>query len=401
MIELTVHGSPVACRAAAADGRRIAGAVDDSLAKLRGAEADGWVGDAGDAYRAGLGRLTSSGTDLSDRIEPACRALEDFAGELEVVITAMSGVRAHAAGAGLVVTADGVHPPSSPAGLLNQVLADAYEAKVAAWEECVSRAEAARTKERGAHAHLVAAMSQANGDGWLENLLEVLGLAPPDGMDGVTGAGYLLGLGGLGFGGLGAWMSHGVLGMWQPKFLNANGSWVFGTNQGWSRLDRLRLSLRPGAAARDWRALPNQSANLMRWENAGKWANRAGGAVTALTTGWSQWQADADDPSLDTGERVDRAVTTGASSAAGALAGAEGGAWAGGAIGTAICPGVGTVVGGAVGGLVGGAVGAYAGSELANVVNEQWDGAAHAVGDALGSAGEGLADMGDTLTFWD
>ncbi len=401
MIELTVYGDPAACRAAAGEGRRVASALSASLTRLRGAEADGWVGEAADAYRAGLSKVGHGVSDLSERIEPACRALEDFAGELDVVVAAMAGTRAHAQGAGLTVTADAVQPPAPATGPLSLAVRDEHEARVSAWNECVSRAEAARTKEREAHTRLGAAMAATNGDGWLENLLETLGLAPPDGMDGVTGAGYLLGLGGLGFGGLAGWMSHGVLGMWQPKFLNPSGSWVFGTNQGWSTLDRLRLSLRPGAASRDWRALPYQAGNLQRWEAAGRWANRAGGAVTALTTGWSQWQADADDPSLDTGERVDRAVTTGASSAAGALAGAQGGAWAGGAIGTAICPGVGTVVGGAVGGLVGGAVGAYAGSELADVVNEQWDGAAHAVGDALGAAGDGLSDVGDTLTFWD
>lgn len=412
MIELTVHGSAAACRTAAQSARDAASTLEAQVSTVRHATCDSWTGGAAEGYRGRIADAASALADLVDRIEPACRALDDFAGELDVVTARMADVRSRSAGAGLVISGDAVLPPSGGGGEMTVAEADAHDAKVRAYNEAFDIAQEARGKEREAHSRLVDAMEASNGDGWLENLVERLQLLPPDSMDGVAAAGYVVGLAGLGFGGLAGWMSQGVLGMWQPKFRNARGSWVWGTNKGWTPLQRLRLSLRPGASARDWRALPHQSANLGRWETAGRWANRAGGLVTGLTSGWSQWDADADDPSLDTGERVDRAATKGAGAGLGAWGGASAGAWAGGAIGTAILPGVGTVVGGAVGGLVGGAVGAYAGSELADVVNEQWDGAVHAVGDAVDAVGdglseagdaigEGLSDAGDALTFWD
>lgn len=413
MIDLTVYGDPGACRAAAREGRTVARAVSRAPQRLAAATCDSWTGPAGEGYRDTISDLRGALGDLEDRITPSVEALETFAGELDVVRSRLASVRSTAASAGLSISGDVIQPPADLTGAdLTPAQVDAHDAKVTAYNTAFAAAEDARTKESEAHEHLVSAMTASNGDGWLENLLEKLGLAPPDGMDSVTGAGYLLGLGGLGFGGLAGWMSKGALGIWQPKFLNTQGAWVWGSNQGWSPLQRLGLSLRNGAAARDFRPLPYQAGNVGRWQTAGKWAGRAGTAVTAVTSAWTQWQSDSDDPSLDTGERVDRAATTGASTAAGAWAGAEGGAWVGGAIGTAICPGAGTVIGGAVGGLVGGAVGAYAGSELAGVVNEQWDGAVHAVGDgidaagdALGDAadatGDALGDAADAVTFWD
>ena len=401
MIELRVYGDPAACRAAAEEGARVAKVVDDNAATLRRTTCDSWTGAAANGYRRQIADASAALADIGGRITPACRALEDFAGELEVVRNRMAEVRSIAGAAGLTVSGDVVYPPAGGEAEMSQAQVDAFNAKVRAYNEAFGVAEGARSKEREAHGRVTSAMTASNGDGIVQNLFERLGLLPPDGMDAVTGAGYMLGLGGLGFGGVAGWMQHGVLGVWQPKFRNAKGSWVWGTNNGWSRTQRLGLSLRPGAAKRDWRALPHQSASRGRWATASRWAGRAGGVVTGLTSGWSQWQADADDPTLDTGERVDRAATTAAATGLTAWGGATGGAWAGGAIGTAICPGVGTVVGGAIGGVVGGAIGAYAGSEFAEAVNEQWDGAVHALGDGLEAAGDGLSEVGDTLTFWD
>lgn len=126
-----------------------------------------------------------------------------------------------------------------------------------AYNEAFGIAEDARTKEREAHDRAVSAMQASNGDELVQDVLEKLGLLPPDGMDAVGAGGYVAGLTGRGLGGLAGWMSHGVLGVWQPKFLSARGSWVWGSKQGWSRWQRFTLSMRPGAAARDWRALPH------------------------------------------------------------------------------------------------------------------------------------------------
>ncbi|NHC45204.1 hypothetical protein [Motilibacter aurantiacus] len=400
MIELTVHGSSTACRAAASTGRGVAEELEQSAATVRRTNCGSWSGAAAEGYRATARDAASALTGLADGITPACRALDDFAGALDVVRSDLARVRTLASGAGLAVSGDTVLPPSG-GGEMTEEQAAEHDRKVRAYDEAFAIAQDARAKERDAHSRLVDAMLDSNGDGLVENLLEKLGLLPPDGMDGIAAGGYALGLAGLGFGGLAGWMAQGALGVWQPKFRDAQGRWVWGTNKGWTPLERLRLSLRSGAAARDWRALPHQSANMARWETAGAWANRAGGVVTGITSAWSQWDADADDPSLDTGERVDRAATKGVLSGAGAWGGASAGAWAGGAIGTAIFPGVGTVVGGAIGGLVGGAIGGFAGSELADTVNEQWDGAVHAAGDAVDAIGDGLSDVGDAISFWD
>jgi hypothetical protein len=56
-------------------------------------------------------------------------------------------------------------------------------------------AESAREKELSAHQNLGSTLEKANGDGWIEDLLERVGILAPDGMDGVTGAGWTAGLG--------------------------------------------------------------------------------------------------------------------------------------------------------------------------------------------------------------
>lgn len=394
MIDLTVYGDPAALRTAADAGRLAAGELEQCSASVRRADCGSWTGAAGDAYRTDMHDTSTALTALADRIEPACRALDDLAGTIAAVKAELASARDVAAAAGLAVSAEAVQPPAAADGAATPEQSTAYDKQVTAYNEAVRIADGARSKERDGQTRAVDAMNQSSGDGLVENILEKLGLVPPDGMDGITGAGYLFGLGGLAFGGAADWMSKGVLGMWQPKFKNASGRWVWGTNRGWSAMDRLRLSMRPGAASRDWKPLPHKAATLRRWETAGKWVGRAGGVATALTSGWEQWNADADDPSLDTGERADRAATKGAATGIGAYGGASAGMSIGGVIGTAIFPGPGTVIGGAVGGLVGGAIGGFAGSELGDVVNDKFDGAVHA-------AGDGLSKAADKLSFWD
>lgn len=425
VIELQVYGDVGSCREAVTKARAGSSAIDAALADVGHARSRtaGWTGAAADGFFAQVDSVRSDLTDLCGRIDATAGALEAFADELASVKAKLADVRDFAATHGLSVHGDTVTAPQTPPQTADAPTIRAHNEKVGFWNTAVQMAEEARTKEDGAHDRLGSAMSQANGDGWFENLLETLGFAPPDGMNPVSGTAWVTGLLGFGFGGLSSWVSKNVLGVWQPKFLNARGTWVWGTNKGWSPVDRLLLSLRPGAAERDFRSLPYKAAASESWGTAAKWAGRAGIGITAVTSGWEQWSADADDPSLDVGERVDRAATKGVTTAAGAWAGAQSGAWVGGAIGTAICPGVGTVIGGAVGGLVGGVGGAMVGGAAGDWLNDGWNGAVHgvsdagqAIGDGLSSAGEaigdGLTDVGDTigdglssagdaLTFWD
>lgn len=234
-------------------------------------------------------------------------------------------------------------------------------------------------------------------------VLRKLGFLPPEDADPVGYGKYGWGLGALAFGRYVDWKKRIGSGVWQPKFQNSRGSWVWGTNKGYSPWQRFTLSLRPGASSRDWRALPNQATTRNGWSTAGKWVGRAGTVITAGVSAWNQWNEDADDPTLDTGERVDRAATKGATTAAGAWAGAQGGAWLGGAIGTAICPGVGTVIGGAVGGLIGGAIGAWGGGEIGDWINDSFDGAVHGIADGAEAVADGAKDavgwVGSKLGF--
>ncbi len=414
MIDLQVHGDVGACTEAVRRGDLASGAVDAAVSDLRKAADDSrdWTGVAADAFRGDLDEVRADLSDLQGRLGDATRALRTFTDELVSVRSKMADVRDFAASHGLAVSGETVTSPATPPGDADQATVDAHNEKVRHWNTAVEMADAARSKEAGAHEQLTSALQKVDGDGWLENLLEKLGILPPDNVDGVTGPGWLAGLGLTAFGVQAEAMARAVLGRWQPWFKGPNG-WRIGSPYGHSAWERFKLGLRTGeTAARDWRANPFQSAARGRWSTAGKWAGRIGVPITAATSGWDQWQADADDPSLDTGERVDRTATKAAATTAGAIAGAKGGAMLGGAIGTAIAPGVGTVVGGAVGGLVGGVGGAMAGGAVGDFVNEQWDGAVHAVGDAAGAVGEGLSDAGDAvgeglsdagdaLTFWD
>jgi len=406
VIDTRVYGDAAACHSAAATARTVATAVADAGSDLDGASsrsAAAWTGGASDGFRSTVGDLARDLRELEDRITPAAHALDTFADQLTVVDNDMARIRSTASAAGLTVTADGIQEPGdAPADLGSDptpAQADAHDAAVTAYNElvtaynsCVTQADEARGKESAAHDHLTSAMKASNGDGWLENLAEKLGFLPPDGMDGWDATAWALGLGGLGFGAGTTTMLKGVLQVFQPRVA---GRWS--TAAGMSFWQRLAA----GTQESSWRAKSYQALTRDRWASAGKWAGRAGTVVTAATSAWDQWQDDADDPSLDTGERVDRAATKGAATAAGAWAGGEAGAWAGGAIGTAICPGVGTVIGGVAGGLIGGFVGSSAGAAVGDFINDTADGVGHLAADLGGQAVDAAEDVGDALTFWD
>ena len=89
-----------------------------------------------------------------------------------------------------------------------------------------------------------------------------------------------------------------------------------------------------------------------------------------------QWERDAINPQIGTGERVARATTTGAATAGGGWLGAWGGAKAGAFIGTFGGP-IGIAAGTVIGGIIGGIVGSLAGGGFGNWVNESVSGILH------------------------
>lgn len=397
LLDLTVLGDPAACRTAATDAAGVRTTVSAAEGDLRRAvsAAASWQGRAGASFET---RAEAAGRDLAelgDRIRGLERALEDFAGELTAVASRMAQARSAGVAGGVAVSGESLVRPLAATGLTPSE-ADAHQRKVDAWNEAVEIATGARTKEREAHQRLADGVSASTGDGFVTDLLQRLGFLPPDFADGDDIGAWLFGLGGLGFGAGAGWLVNGRFGMFQPR---VNGQ--FGTARGMSFWQRTWAATDPD----NFHARAYQAASRNNWATAGRWASRAGTAVTAISAGWNQWQADADDPTMGDVEQGTRAATMGATTAAGAWAGAQGGAWAGGAIGTAICPGVGTVVGGVVGGVIGGAVGGFVGSEagqaIIDPVGDAADAAADWAGDRLDDAGETLSDVGDTLSFWD
>lgn len=189
-------------------------------------------------------------------------------------------------------------------------------------------------------------------------------------------------LSGLGVASL--WMSRVVHGRFAPR--DALGRYLpVGGVPWWKGAWRQRQ-------ASNWQAKPHASAVRGFWGAAGKWATRAGGAVTFGTTAYNQWQDDASSPHLSGAERAGRAGASGALTAGGSVAGAWAGAQVGAVIGSVGGP-VGSVVGGAVGGLVGGFVGSELGGQLGDAVKG-------AAGRAADAAADTLDDVGDALSFW-
>ncbi|MGQ0465852.1 MAG: hypothetical protein ACT4QG_11090 [Sporichthyaceae bacterium] len=148
---------------------------------------------------------------------------------------------------------------------------------------------------------------------------------------------------------------------------------------------------RPGYAIRpsSWVAKPGHQIPHTQWTTAGRALGVAGAALEGGKSAWGQWQTDADDPNLDTSERLARAGFVGAASGGGAWAGAYGGALAGGAIGS-VFPGPGTVIGAAIGGALGGMGGSAVGENLAELVVDP-------VGEVYGTVLDGYAEIGQGI----
>lgn len=191
---------------------------------------------------------------------------------------------------------------------------DAHERTVRAWNEAVEIAEGARRKEAEAHQHLADGVTASTGDGFVVDLLQRLGLLPPDFADGDDVGAWLLGVGGLGFGAGVSWMVDKRYGMFQPRVNNR-----FGSPVGMSFWQRAWAATDPD----NFHAKSNAASVRNAWSRAGRWTGRAGGAVTIISAGWNQWQADADDPSMGDAERRARAATMSTTTAGGAILGAK------------------------------------------------------------------------------
>ncbi|MBL0749817.1 WXG100 family type VII secretion target [Nocardioides baculatus] len=398
LLDLVVHGDPASCRTAATDvgtaRTTITTAVDDVRRAARTAST--WEGRAGIAFETRVEGAVKDLRELDRRLETLGTALTHFAGELTAVESKMAEARSVGVAGGVRTSGESLVRPAAPATDATPDQVTAHNDVVTAWNEAVEIADAARTKEQEAHQHLGDGIKKSTGDGFVVDLLQRLGFLPPDFADGDDIASWLFGLGGLGLGAGIGWMVNGRYGIFQPRingrFASASGMTFW--QRAWA-----------AGKSDNFHATPYSAATRNGWATAGRWAGRAGTVVTAVSAGWNQWQADADDPSMGDVEQGTRAATMGATTAAGAWAGAQGGAWAGGAIGTAICPGVGTVVGGVVGGIVGGAVGGFVGSEVGQAildpVGDAADAAADWAGDRLYDAGDALSDVGDAISFWD
>lgn len=397
VLDTEVLGDPASCRTAGDALRTLVDALAEAEAGAERARAlaGDWTGRSAAAWDSRVTGAVSDLRHLSERTGRLETALADFAGELGVVEERMASARSVAAAGGVTVSGTLVHRPQVP-DTTDPDQVEAYNARAEAWNEAVEIATGARTKESEAHAHLGAGLTASTGDGWIEDLLERLGLLPKDFPDGDDLGKYLLGLGGLAFGAASKYMVHSRYGVFQPR---VNGR--FGTAAGMGFWQRAGAALRSDS----FHARSHMAASRSAWSTAGTWAGRVGTAATVASAGWNQWQADADDPTLGGAERGARAATMGATTAAGAWLGAKGGAMGGAAIGTAICPGLGTVVGGVVGGLVGGAVGGFVGSEVGQEIVDEVGDAAEAAADWMGEAadtvGDAASDVGDAITFWD
>ena len=398
-LDLTVPGDPSACRSAATELAGVTttlGGTSAELSGLVGRAARAWTGVGADAFVERLDTTRKNVDELTDRLEALGRAVESFAGELDVVRCAMADARATAVAGDLVVRSQTVLRPADQATTAADTEATKHAARVTAWNSAVAAAEDARIKETSAHEALATALAAAAGDGWLEELLGKLGFAPPDQLGAPAGGLWGLDRLGLAFGAAADWMIKGRYGTFQPRV-----GGQFASPGAFSAWQRGLLSL----DADNWHALPYAAGTRNAWATAGRWAGRAGAGVSFGTAAWDQWSQDTDDPTMSTSERAGRSVTVGATTAAGAWGGAWLGAQAGGAIGTMICPGVGTVIGGALGGIIGG----FAGSELGGMVGDALkDAAGEAaeavtdfVGDAADAIGDVAGDLGDALTFWD
>jgi hypothetical protein len=404
VLDLHVDGSAPSCRGDADHFATLAdrsGAAVDALTPAIGDLRSSWSGEAATAadsrllaVRDGLAALESSAGQARD-------TLRTFADQLDVVVDRMASVRARAVAAGLVVSGATVRLPSAPPDDAPATSLLRFETKTGVFADLVDDVRDARAVELQAHAALVSSLESATSDGALVRLLQGAGLLPTDGSPAALAAfGLSGGLLALGWGS--AWSTSVTNGRFLPTGRHAA---LNGYESGWFRPLWMGGNAIRAANPDNWVPAASSSSAFTQWRTAGTWAGRAGTAVSFGISAYDQWQEDADDPSMGTGERVARSTTMGASTAAGGWAGAWAGTQVGATIGTAVGGPIGTVVGGAVGGIVGGVIGSGVGQAAGDWLVENTGPILSDIGgwtgDRWDDAGDALSDLGDALTFWD
>jgi hypothetical protein len=304
-------------------------------------------------------RAESTERDLTARaarIDALASALTRFASRLDAVCADLTTARAAAAAAGCIVT-----PTAIDTATTDPARAGSIAASIAA----------ARDDESQAHADLGTALDRSRGEGALENLMEDLGFAPPDGGDRLDLANWGYGLTSLGAG-----------------------------TAAQLHLERIGLSCH-GAVRRvsqEARAAQSAAREASRMNLVAKVTGPVGNGLALGFAFKGQWETDADDRSLSGTDRFGRAVVRGGLEGGSAIAGGIVGGEIGTSIGTMICPGVGTVVGGVVGSAVGAFTVSQAGHATTDAAVEAVDDvidAAEDVGEAVGDAAGAVADAGD------
>ena len=356
MIDTRVHGDPAACEAAATSlagiKRTVDGVADDVVAVSRDA-ADDWDGVSGASF---ADRVRQAGTkldDLATEVDQVRLALSDFSHALASVRSGIADARADAAAAGLSLTTDGIQPPPRPAPDADGATVAAYNHKVNAYNACVTTVIGQRESEGAAHAALTSALA-ARSTGPVEWFLAKLGFVPRDGSN-VSDLVLFGTAQGLKYSGWAAKLLRATDIRFAPRWPSGRFRPI-GDMSVWQRMWA-------GRSGSSWVGQPYQAATAARWATFGKWAGRAGTVVSFATSAWGQWSEDADDPSMETGERVARATTVGVTTAAGGWAGAWAGAQVGAAVGSLGGP-VGAAVGGIVGGVIGGVIGSGVGEAV-------------------------------------
>jgi hypothetical protein len=269
-----------------------------------------------------------------------------------------------------LVTDNQIHETGTPPNAYLLAAGSPFVPPTDPYQRCRDLVEAARVCEENAHRELQDAATRVRRGDFLQHWLTKAGLVPTSS----SAAGLGLFAGGAGLLSLGVaadWATRVRYGSLLPR---VGGEFLTASELGF------RDTVRYGVRSANWRAYPGAVTPYARWATTGHVLGVVGAGVTAGTSAWDQWQADADDPTIGDTEQAARAATVGLASGAGAYGGAMVGAQIGGAIGTAVCPGVGTVVGGAIGGMVGGIAGSEVGEWLGGEAKGVVGGAAGAVG---------------------
>lgn len=325
--------------------------------------------EAGDLQGATADRLFDAMTDNTDnakRLMDAAKALVEALGALADALTStglwFDNLADAAVAEHLEVTEDEIVAPADPTN-------PAYDAQVEAYSQFCGESYEIYEKERKAYEDFESACQGITGPlAWLAG--EVL----PDWS--LSGIGKFVGLlenvnTAVLWGAIRAQNAR-FAPRWPKGATNAVGQKIGGqlrSLNSMNPLEKMWLMTKP----ENWVAGKGKAKSLATTvrrfaTKAGEHLSRIGIVTTILDGALSakdQWDRDALNPQIGTGERIARATVTGAGSAGGAALGASYGANLGAAIGT-----FGGPIGIAAGTIVGGIVGGIAGSSFGSAVSD-------------------------------